>query len=336
LLSERGKDVFILINHVTLSSLFCLFGIAGNFINIRVFLKQGLKRSTNLSFFTMAVTDTLEIVFQIWHNVCLNPYLLHVDSSVDFYEIQYLTAGTPSVLLVRITGWITVYVTAERCLSIAAPLKIKQIVTPRRTAAILVFIYVMNYAGLIPIYFAAYFSWKLSPARNRTKLGMSFRDDVDQILSSTSSFHSGMTVTAFVLVIIFTSILVFFLKQKSKWRRASTAQAGQTGTVSSRERKTVFTVIVVAAVLIVCYTPGISFDFVTSINQDFSLTGKHANVFQAAWSFAFLLHSVNSSINVLLYYKTSTRYRQTVRGMFPRCFKNRGPSAKTNTANTTR
>ncbi|CAL1529854.1 unnamed protein product, partial [Lymnaea stagnalis] len=286
----------------------CLFGIFGNLINISVFVKQGLARSINASFFAMAVTDLLEVIAQIWHNFCLNPYLAQLDSVIDFGAIKYLTAATPGVLLVRITGWIAVFITAERCMSIAVPLKIKQIVTPRRTAATLVFIYVMNFAGIVPLYNAAYFSWTFDPVRNRTKVGISFRHNVDEMTSWISSYYSGMTIIAFVSVIIFTNILVLALKQKSKWRRKSAAQASQPETMSSKERKTVHTVIVVATVLIVCYTPGIFFNIATSLSDVFSLSGRQINVIQAAWSFAFLLHSVNSSITVLLYYTTSSKY----------------------------
>ncbi|CAL1529857.1 unnamed protein product [Lymnaea stagnalis] len=313
-------NVFILINHVMLSSLICLFGIVGNIINMCVFVKQGLARASNTSFFAMAVSDTLEIVFQLWHNVCLNPYLVLTDSSIAFNEIMYLTGGYPSLYFTRTTGCIVAYITAERCLSVTFPLRVKQAVTTGRTAAILVFIYVINFETIVPIYLWAYLSWKFFPQQNRTRLGISFRDDRLGTALENSYFQSCLAMISFVLVVVFTSVLVFTLKKNSRWRRKSTTQASRMATISSRERTTVIMVIVVAAVLIVCYTPAISFVIAAAVDINFSITGGQNRVFQAAWSFAFLLHSVNASITILLYYKTSSKYRQTLREFLPRCF----------------
>ncbi|CAL1529859.1 unnamed protein product, partial [Lymnaea stagnalis] len=318
LLSEWYKSAFILINHVILSSLFCLFGIGGNVINICVFVKQGLSKSMNANFFAMAVSDILETVAQLWQNVCLNPYLLRTDSIIDFDDIQYLTAGWPSLVLVRITGWITVYVTAERCLSVTFPLNIKQIVTPRRTAAILVFIYVTNIAGVIPLYFSAYFSWNFYPAQNRTKLGISFRRNKHDVESLIFSIQASLTIIAFCSVVVLTSFLIVQLNLKSKWRRTSTLEVGKSHGISSRERKAVAMVIVVASVLLICYTPAVVCSLATAITHDFSITGEQVNVFHAVWSFAFLFHSMNSSVAVILYYKMSSKYRETFRDIFPR------------------
>ncbi|CAL1529855.1 unnamed protein product, partial [Lymnaea stagnalis] len=305
-----------LINHVTLSSLCCVLGIVGNVINIRVFVKQGLAKSINTSFFAMAVSDILELLTQLVHNLCLNPYLVLLDPNVNFVDIQYLFAGCQSIIFVRITGWITAYVTAERCLSIAVPLKIKEIVTPGRTAAILVFIYAFNIATAIPLYFWAYIAWNFYPEQNRTKLGLTFRNNKLEIGVLNSNLHSSLITTAFLLVVLFTSILVYALRKQSKWRRKTASKAVKTEALSSRHRKTVVMVVVVAAVLIVCYTPAITCSVATAITDDFSFAGKQANVYHAAWSFAFLLHSVNSSITILLYYKTSTRFRQSLQEMF--------------------
>ncbi|CAL1529878.1 unnamed protein product, partial [Lymnaea stagnalis] len=286
----------------------CLFGIVGNTINILVFVKQGLRQSVNSSFFAMSISDLLGLVFQVWHNFCLNPYVDQLDAPIDFLDVQYLTAGWPNSVLVRITGWITVYVTAERCLSIAVPLKIKQIVTPRRTAAILVFIYVINIASLLPLYFSAYFSWNFYPAQNRTKFGISFRSNKLEIEYLIFTFQASLAIIAFACVIIFTTVLVVKLKKKSKWRRSTTFDREQSDTMSSRERKTINMVVVVATVLIVCYTPAVTCSITTSLTSDFGITGKQSNLFHMAWSFGFLFHSINSSISILLYYRMSSKY----------------------------
>uniref|UniRef100_A0A2C9KX11 G-protein coupled receptors family 1 profile domain-containing protein n=1 Tax=Biomphalaria glabrata TaxID=6526 RepID=A0A2C9KX11_BIOGL len=319
LVSDFTRSMFILVNHVVISTGFDLFGTVGNIINIAVFLKQGLRKSMNLSFFAMSISDLCGLVFQIWHNFCLNPYVEGIDSPVEFIEVQYLTAGWPNAVLVRITCWITAYITAERCLSIAIPLKIKQVITFNRTAVIIVFIYLINMASIVPLYFSAYFSWNFYPEQNKTKLGISFRSNKLEIESLIFTFQASLAIIAFALVIIFTGVLVIKLKQKSKWRRTATSDKDQNEAMSSRERKTVNMVIAVAIVLIVCYTPAVICSITTSITPDFGITGKQANMFHVIWSFGFLFHSINASINVVLYYKMSSKYRTTFHQIFRKC-----------------
>ncbi|XP_059177307.1 probable G-protein coupled receptor B0563.6 [Physella acuta] len=319
LVSDATREMFILVNHVVLSTSICLMGIVVNILNICVFVKQGLKRSTNSSFFAMAVSDLCGVLTQVWHNFCLDPYVDRLHLPVDFMDVQYLTAGWPNSCLVRITGWITVYITAERCLSIALPLKIKQIVTPRRTACVLVFIYAINIASILPLYFSAYFSWNFYPLYNTTKLGISFRPNKLEIESLIFIFQASLAITAFISVIIFTSVLVVKLKKKSKWRQKSTFDKDQTESMSNRERRTVSLIILVATVLIVCYSPAVVCSITTTLYPAFSITGPQSNLFHIAWSFGFLCHSINSSVTIFLYYSMSSKYRATFNQLFPLC-----------------
>ncbi|KAI8773489.1 growth hormone secretagogue receptor type 1 [Biomphalaria glabrata] len=321
LLSTDGKNIFILINHVILSTLFSLFGIIANTVNILVFHKQGLRMSMNLSFFILAITDLMGLLTQLWHNFCLNPYIDQMNAPLEFMEIQFLTAGNPNACLVRITGWITVYITAERCLSIAIPLKIKQVVTFERTAIILLIIYIINVASLVPLYFSAYFSWNFYPQHNRTMLGVSYKSNKLIIQDLLYIFQASLALVAFACAIIFTSILIITLKEKSKWRQKSTFDKDQNKPMSNREKKTVRMVIVVASVLIVCYTPACTNSIVSAIIQDYTITGRQSNIFQAVWSFGFLFHSVNSSITILLYHRMSSKYKITFQQMFSGCWK---------------
>uniref|UniRef100_A0A2C9L841 G-protein coupled receptors family 1 profile domain-containing protein n=1 Tax=Biomphalaria glabrata TaxID=6526 RepID=A0A2C9L841_BIOGL len=316
MLSDTVRNWFILINHVAINTLICLFGAVGNCLSFAVFLRQGLRKSMNLSLFSISVSDFLGLVLQIWHNFCLNPYVGQIESPLDFMQIQYLTAGWPNVTAVRITGWTTAFMTLERCLSIAIPLKIKQFITFRRSVFIIIMIYVLNVTALSPLYLSAYFSWYNSPSYNHTKLGVSFRDNKLEMQGLVFIFHASLSITSFLLVVIFTAILVLKLKQKSKWRKEATHDNNQNEAISNRERKTVMLTIAVAVVLIVCYTPAVVGSITTAITPDFAITGKQANVFHAVFSFAFVLHSINSSINVAVYYKMSSRYRQTFQKLF--------------------
>uniref|UniRef100_A0A2C9KRU3 G-protein coupled receptors family 1 profile domain-containing protein n=1 Tax=Biomphalaria glabrata TaxID=6526 RepID=A0A2C9KRU3_BIOGL len=261
----------------------CVFGIVGNCLNITVFVKQGLRTSVNLSLCAMSLSDLIGLIFQVWHNFCLNPYLELAELPVDFLKVQILTAGCPNIAMTRITGWITVYITAERCLSVLLPLRIKQIVTFRRSVVILLLCYAVNLAFLMPLYSSNYLSWNFYPGLNKTMLGESSRSNealADLIMNTA---HLYLSVIAFCCVVIFTVALVVSLKRKSEWRRRVTSDRDQNEARSSREKKTMGMIIMVAAILIVCYAPGVTITFVEIFNSEFRISSKQANMYNAVW-----------------------------------------------------
>ncbi|KAH9505307.1 hypothetical protein Btru_059231 [Bulinus truncatus] len=321
LLTYRARQIFILVNQVILSSAIGLFGIVANVINMCVFRKQGLNNSMNVSFFALTFSDLFSLITLEWVNICLNPFIDNLDSILIFKEVQFLTAGILHVCAARITSCVTAYITAERCLSIVLPLKVKQIVTPRRTSIIIVIIYIVNIASLIPEYMTGFLDWKYYPPKNTTMIGLQFRPNKQMMESLLFTFHAVLAVFSFTATLVFTIILVVKLKHSAKWRKASTFDSKQAETTTARDRRTMTMIILVATNLIICYAPTVGFCIVLPILPEFSIVGRESNLFEAVWSFAFLCHSVNSSFNIFLYHNMSSNYRNSFLGMFSICRK---------------
>ncbi|KAK6976796.1 neuropeptides capa receptor [Biomphalaria glabrata] len=315
--SDSVRKIVFLVNHVVIDMCICIFGIVGNCTNIRVFVKQGLQKSVNLSLCAMSFSDLVGLVFQVWHNFCLNPYLELVDWPVDFMQIQVLTGGCPNVAMTRITGWITMYITMERCLSVLMPLKIRRIVTFKRTAVILVFCYLINLSVFVPLYAADYMDWINSPSVNRTKLGVARYGNSATIGLVMNVGHFYLSVLSFLFVVIFTAVLVVALKKKTKWRLGATSDREQHEALTSRDNKVVGMVIMVAIVLILCYSPGVLCSIVEICIPEFTLNSKLENLYHVVWSVCFVCNSVNASTSVVVYYTMSTKYRSTLQEIYP-------------------
>ncbi|XP_013076820.2 uncharacterized protein LOC106063057 [Biomphalaria glabrata] len=324
LVSDVVVSVFLLVNHVVLSSFLCVTGTVANVINLCVFLKQRLDTSMNISLFAMSVADLVGLVTLLWLNICSNPFINNLDPNIVFTEVSYLTAGWPHGCASRITSWMTVYITAERCLSIAIPLKIKEVITPSRTAGVIFGIYLANILSLVPEYSTAYFDWTHNLAKNKTTFGLAFRSNRPQTKGLTFLFHGSFTLISFFSVILFTSALILELKRTSQWRRQTTSSERQTAAMSKRDRKTMVMIVLVALSLIVCFIPTVVLSIVTISVTEFSLVGKEVNLFNTCWSFGFLLHSVNSNVHFILYYKMSSKYRLNFNELFGRKVKGKG------------
>ncbi|KAK7002787.1 thyrotropin-releasing hormone receptor [Biomphalaria glabrata] len=316
IISNFARTVIVFVNHMIFDMCICVCGIAGNCLSITVFLKQGLRTSVNLSLFAMSVSDLIGLTFQVWHNFCLNPYLEQSGLPVDFLDVQVLTAGCPNVAMTRITSWITMYITAERCLSVLTPFKVGRIITYERSAVILLFCYGINLTFFLPRYASEYLSLNFDPELNISRLGRAVRENETVIVFLINISHVHLSILAFVVVIVNTAILVVSLKRKSEWRKNATRS--QNETLSNREKKTVMLVISVATVLIVCYAPGVTCAFLEILVPDFTFYGKQENVYHVIWSFCFLFNSINASINVFVYYKMSSKYRNTFQEICPR------------------
>lgn len=310
-LSSEGLQIFKIVNCVILSSIIGIFGICANVINIVIFYKRGLNNTVNISLFGIAISDLASLITAEWLNICLNPLVENSDIPMVTAEIQYLTAGWPHVCFTRITCCITVYVTAERCLCISVPLKVKRIFTPWRTKIAICSIYLLMFLCLVPEYATAYFDWAYYQPRNRTLLRLLFTHNRESVLGLVFVLNSTLGLLSFLAVTLCTAILVWKLKVMARWRQNSTFNLDQFCSFSLRDRKTVNMIVLIATILIICYTPGTVFLMITFFVPEFSVVGRYSNVFLAAWTFGLLLEVINSSVNIFLYYKMSTRYRQT-------------------------
>lgn len=316
LISAREREIFDIINYVFIISIICLIGFVTNLINIIVFYKQGLQSTMNISFFGLAVSDLCSLVTLLWSAICVNPLVIHSDAPMISLEVQYLTGGAPHTCFVRITGWITVYITAERCLCISLPLRIKQIITPTRTTLIIVSIYVLMVSSFLPEYASSYFDWRFYENKNRTLLGLAFRSNRKSVEGIIFFLYSISGLASFIAVILLTMLLVVQLKRKSKWRMKAHLDTGTTEAISVRDRKTMTMVAVIASVLIGCYSPGVAVSMVTFFEPQFSIFGTYVNEFFVLWSFAFIFEAANSSINMFIYYNMGTKYRETFHQLF--------------------
>lgn len=320
ILSLGQRKIFDIVNFVFLCSLIGVCGIVGNVINIIIFIKQGFKNTVNISFLGLAISDLCCLLTVIWVGVCQNPLLSNVGFPWIPDEFQYLTGAWPHIIFGRVTSYITAYVTAERCLCIAAPFLVKRIITPKRTTLAVFLIYSINILTLSPEYATSYFGWQFVPFLNKTLLRMSFTAERASVAGLVFFLNFVTGMLSFLIVILFTIILVVKLRQTSGWRKGATSDSTHQGAICSRDKKTMKLIVVIATILIVCYTPGTAITMATFVEPEFMLLRRYENFCFAMWSVSFVFQTLNSSINIVLYFTMSTKYRETFYELFRKRF----------------
>lgn len=311
-LSDDGRELFELVNLVCICCIIGLFGMSGNFINMIIFFNQGFKNTVNIGFFALAISDAICLLTLQIGAVFLNPLLIY--SGIKWFPLEtyYLLAAWPHVCFSRITSCITVYITAERFLSIALPLKVKNIITPKSTTCILCLIYLLNLITLIPEYATSYLGRRFFSEKNETLIGILFTSNRKSVEGVVYVLHFTLGLVSFVGVVAFTSLLVVKLRQSSQWRKAATPSSSTQAAINNRDTKTIKMVVLIASILITCYSPSALISLGTFIaGSEFTIRGRYANLCEALWTTAYIFHSVNSSVNIFVYYSMSSKYRDT-------------------------
>ncbi|BFZ03226.1 hypothetical protein BsWGS_06265 [Bradybaena similaris] len=335
ILSMGDLHIFQIVNHVVLSGAVCLFGIAANVINMIVFFKQGFQDTVNLSLFAISLSDLFSLVTLEWVNINLNPFMDRADVPFEPVEVQYFTGGWPHACFARITIWLTVGVTAERLCCVVFPLKVKQMISPARMKVAICVIYVAMLVSLIPVYCSMYFGEKFVPTRNQTRVGLIDRDQKQFFENLNFELYAIIGISHFLILIVLTCLLITRLKQRSAWRRTFMNETQQEKALKTRERRTMKLVSLVAIMVIVCFTPTITLYFTMFFVPGFGLTGTLSTIFNAMWSISFLAEAINSSANIFIFYRMSSRYRQKfheVSSMYQMCKHRKIVSARSSTA----
>ncbi|XP_012941105.1 adenosine receptor A1 [Aplysia californica] len=299
------------VNMVVISGLLSLFGVASNIINIVVFAKQGFRDSMNISLVGLAVSDLCSLLTMIWISICENPLFYRSELNFDPKDILYLTGATPHILFVKIASFITAFITFERCLCIAVPLKVKTIITPGRTKTIIISIYIAMSLLMIPFYLGNRLEWVFDFTVNATVLKTTFaadREMLEAIMFLTLGVFS--TTFSFVFVICCTIVLIVKLKSKTKWRQATAAKSDRAAEgVGVKDQKVVKMVTFIAAIFIVCAVPPTLLFLYMVIDPSFRIDGVYRNIYLVVWTSSFLTETVNSSVNIFVYMKMSSKYR---------------------------
>ncbi|GFR58238.1 chemosensory receptor B, partial [Elysia marginata] len=211
-----------------------------------------------VSLMGLALSDLGCLITLQWLNLCFNPLFRYAPGlPFESFELEYLTAGWPHVCFARVTGLITAYITMERCLCIAMPLKVKVLITPKRTSFVIAAIFAIVFCSAAPVFTVILADWKFYPSRNKTLLGVVFAPNRAEVETVAFAFNNLYGYIAMISVTIFTIILVVNLKNNSKWRQGTSTASGSEGKseATTRDKRVVKMVVTISTMFVVCFFP---------------------------------------------------------------------------------
>lgn len=299
-----------------------IFGIISNVLNCIVFIKQGFLDCINISLISLAVSDLCSLLTVMWSNLCFTPAFQVSGIPIATHEVHLITGSWPHVMFTRVTGWITAFISLERCVCVMLPLKVKSIFTPRTHIVAVIVFFAVTFMCASMAYFSVGVGWRFFPERNKTMLGLIFLADPKQrkLIDSISYVINGvvMPVSCFISVVTFTAVLIVKLNQKASWRHAHSSAANETQDKSkintksnTKERKVAKMVVLISVTFIASFLPAVGTFVAKYIEPQLTYDGLYRRLAMVILSASFTAEVLNSSINIFVYFKMSTKFRQT-------------------------
>ncbi|CAG5124061.1 unnamed protein product, partial [Candidula unifasciata] len=197
---------------------------------------------------------------------------------------------------------------------------INRIVTPNRVSITIVGFFVVLIFCAAPSYAVNRLETVYLTALNKTVLVLAHSPNHDLVEKVSFTVNNVLIPFAsFIVIIVCTVALVIKLHEASKWRSKS-ANNVQSDTVTNRNHKVTKMVVMISSLFIVCFTP-VCINFIAmTLEPELSIGGRYMNVLIMIMGLGFVLESINSSMNIFIYYQMSSKFRATFCQLFRRDF----------------
>ncbi|GFO11923.1 chemosensory receptor b [Plakobranchus ocellatus] len=216
LISDELRKTIDLIIQLVLSNIIAAAGVVCNIINILVYWRIGFKESITVSLFALSISDLAILIVKIWSVLCQVPSLLQLSDTASFLRELSLITGVLKITLTRISIWITVLITMERCACIGLPLKVKRIFTPRRTVLVIASCAVLIFLSTIPIYMSVYIGYRPVHGTNRTRLGVLRTTSAESLRGMSISINLFIQFFSLVVIIVSNGLLLAALRREKR------------------------------------------------------------------------------------------------------------------------
>ncbi|RUS84167.1 hypothetical protein EGW08_008054, partial [Elysia chlorotica] len=298
------------------------FGMIGNTIIMITLVKIGFASPINVSFCALCISDFLCIVAIAWNAICYIPAFANSDLPFRAREVAIPTGSAVSNIFCGTTAWITAFISLERCLCVVFPLKIKNIVSPGKALIIVCAIFI----GTVPLIYLPFYNYvfytKFDKEKNQTFIGASYRNTplADYIHRSHFMYRTVVIYSLPLVIILVCSItLAVSLKRSISWRQRQSSENPEINNSSkqrsSKDARVVKTVLALATVYV--FLGGLCSvrHFAALMWPEFRMIGDYGRWNRSATTLTFFFSLINSSVNVLIYYKTGSKFRKTVNQM---------------------
>lgn len=175
---------------------------------------------------------------------------------------------------------------------------------------VIVCIYIIFIISVAPLYLVTRLGLKFSHYRNRTLIGLVYTKDALKVGKLSFTINNvSIPVCAFLVIIVCTVILAFKLNKKNQWRKKSSTTR-QADNLSNSNMRVAKMVVMISTLYIACFTPVTALFVAMSLEPKLSIDGELRHILIMTAGLIVILESINSALNIFIYYHMSARYRE--------------------------
>ncbi|KAH9507673.1 hypothetical protein Btru_053426 [Bulinus truncatus] len=293
-----------------ITGLVTFLGVVFNIINAIVYVKMGRGDPVNITLLALSLAE-----LGASSVLLIMSFFTLPDLSMRYLAVAYLISWI-HISFSRISSCLTAFVTLERYLCVALPLKVKTLITSGRTTAVVILIYIGMTASMVPPYFARKIEPTVMPDTNETIMMFVFREAQSQGMEKISVMTNNIALlVAFAVVFVSTLMIVVNLHNQTKWRNTALS-TGKNDFTSTRDNRVVKMITLIAGIFILSYLPVVVSTAAMLCFPEYSVEGRYSQLFTLIWGFNFLLEGINAMASMLVYLKMSSKYKAVFWSLF--------------------
>lgn len=308
-----------------------VFGAVNNIINMIIFYRLGLKDSMSVGLWVLSFSDFVVTFLGLFGTACFVWETFFPYTAIEPVSFEFVTVGWVRDIAQLISGWITTFLSIERCVCVVFPFKVKQIFTRTRSLVLMVVIYVVHIAVHIPVFASQWLGWTTinvnigNETVQRQRMVVMFSDARPQIQFYIDIANGAvLPFPSQILLLISVVWMIYGLRASSRIRTLKpTNDKDEEGSkkeskLSFKERRLVKVVLFLAIILFVCNIPRFLAVYAKQIFAEVSIGRQYANLYVLLWNLAAFAGIVNSSVNIFVYMIINSSYRATFKTLFGR------------------
>ncbi|CAG5132617.1 unnamed protein product [Candidula unifasciata] len=323
----------------TLIILFSVLGVATNVLNTVVYCQMGIRETVNITFIALSIWDLIACLCSCLTLICKFWETYFPLAAVNLLSVQYVYIGYTRGFMYDLSTIDTVYLTIERSVCIMIPFKVKDIFTTTRVCIINVIIVMFCVACFSPAWATQGLQWVFDPVFNMTRLSLWLSYNRRSISLFIDTFN-GMVlpVLAQILIAVSAGVMIRGVKNSSKFRRQAanltkikdtflTEQTTTSKTLPSshqsknnitlnKDLKVTKVVILLAMIFFVCNSSVFIVAFIRVLIPEIDVGGQQYQLYAQLYALVVLSGMVNATVNIVVYYTVSTKYRKEIVRLF--------------------
>ena len=311
---------------------FCSLGSIGNILSLIVLFHQRMRNQTNLILAALCVSDTLFLIHSlVFSGIAIQSKNNPVEGMSIRAQLYPIVGAYTSVVTARITSGLTTLLCIERFIAVYYPMQAHMTCTKRNTIIAIILIFVTTCLVFLPFAFKWTTVTKVTPMNTTIIIGNFTKFYFDNVTFYTIYGTLLNIVYRFIPLLIIPVLNVKMIGAvRRTWKLRRKMSCGNHNSTNSHrfsgksmsyrntdeENHITIMLLTVSFVFFICILPGAINSIGTHIWKEYSRKGRARHLYITLMSLTYLLETINSSVNFIIYMACSKTFRSLYKNIF--------------------